>query len=297
MFNIITPTYNRAYCLDRVYNSLINQTFQNFHWIIVDDCSTDNTQELINEWISEGKITIEYHALPENQGKSIAVNFGLDLCTAPYTIIADSDDSFDFNTLEDLHLIWKTIDLSHSPEKIASIWTLTKNEDDQIVGDKFPKNFWQVNFKERELNIKIHGEKWACWRTEILAGFKMYLEPKLHIGESKTWTRINKEYDFLCINIAHRKYYNSSDGIIATSPNNSRIKRSKIKYYNAYYGLNDINIIDILKFSHYRSFCYDYTTSLPFFYDKNKTIGLKKTILAVLISITMIPKMIIKRVL
>lgn len=43
---IFTPTYNRGYCLDRLYKSLCTQSNSNFIWLIVDDGSTDNTQEL-----------------------------------------------------------------------------------------------------------------------------------------------------------------------------------------------------------------------------------------------------------
>ncbi|MFQ5451045.1 MAG: glycosyltransferase family 2 protein, partial [Nitrospinaceae bacterium] len=46
-FTVFTPTYNRAYTLDRVYNSLVAQTFRDFEWLIVDDGSTDNTKELV----------------------------------------------------------------------------------------------------------------------------------------------------------------------------------------------------------------------------------------------------------
>ena len=42
---VFTPTYNRAYILERVYNSLIIQTNKEFEWIIVDDGSTDNTKK------------------------------------------------------------------------------------------------------------------------------------------------------------------------------------------------------------------------------------------------------------
>ena len=45
---VFTPTYNRENTLYRVYNSLINQTFKDFIWIVVDDGSTDHTKELID---------------------------------------------------------------------------------------------------------------------------------------------------------------------------------------------------------------------------------------------------------
>ena len=53
LLTIFTPTYNRAYILESLYKSLKNQTIKDFKWLIVDDGSTDNTQELVKNWISQ----------------------------------------------------------------------------------------------------------------------------------------------------------------------------------------------------------------------------------------------------
>ena len=56
MLTIFTPTYNRAYVLDKLYLSLCVQTNKDFEWLIIDDGSTDNTKEKIQNWILEKKI-------------------------------------------------------------------------------------------------------------------------------------------------------------------------------------------------------------------------------------------------
>lgn len=61
MITIFTPTYNRGYILRRCYKSLQKQTSKNFKWQIVDDGSTDNTKDIVNEFIAEGKISIDYY--------------------------------------------------------------------------------------------------------------------------------------------------------------------------------------------------------------------------------------------
>ena len=55
---VITTTYNRAYCLHQVYESLLRQTSNDFLWLIIDDGSTDNTNELVDTWINENKVEI-----------------------------------------------------------------------------------------------------------------------------------------------------------------------------------------------------------------------------------------------
>uniref|UniRef100_UPI00404A0A03 glycosyltransferase family A protein n=2 Tax=Gelidibacter sp. TaxID=2018083 RepID=UPI00404A0A03 len=267
MFNIITPTYNRKHLLHRVYESLKSQTLKDFKWIIVDDCSSDDTKTLVNEWQSESNsFMIEYYYLEKNQGKPNAVNFGLKKCDRPYTIIADSDDEFSNQTLLELKLIWDVIELKDN--NIAAIWTLDLDENNQIIGDKFPKDFWQVSFYERVLNNKkqISGDKWHCWKTQVLKANQLYSDTESHIEESQTWDKINREYDFLCINISHLKVYKTPNSLITSQKTRYQISRSE--YYSAYYGLIDISLIDIIKHKHFRSLAFNYVKSKFFYSDK-----------------------------
>lgn len=55
MITVFTPTYNRAYSLPNLYDSLCKQSFVDFEWLLIDDGSTDNTQELIKQWELERK--------------------------------------------------------------------------------------------------------------------------------------------------------------------------------------------------------------------------------------------------
>ncbi|OUS02945.1 hypothetical protein A9Q86_02540 [Flavobacteriales bacterium 33_180_T64] len=294
MFNIITPTYNRKHTLQRVYDSLLDQDFKDFEWIIIDDASTDNTFELVEEWIHDNIIKIVYKILPKNQGKSDAVNFGLDLCSKPYTIIADSDDSFDSNTLSDLKKEWTTIESKQLTPAVASIWTHTKNDTQTINGDKFPKDKWLVGFEERVLNHNIKGEKWASWKTEILKDHKMFSSPFTHIEESQTWNSINKTYDFLCLNIAHRCYYYSPDGIMASKKTRKQLSISS--YYSSYYGLKDVSLNQMIKHKHYRHLAFNYAKSRLFYSNKNLKLSFNQLFVSIIIFLFRIPKSILKKI-
>lgn len=296
MFNIITPTFNRAHTLDRVLQSLLQQTFTTFKWVIIDDCSTDNTWQLIEKWkLTYPQIDIEYHLLEKNEGKSNAVNFGLNKCVYPYTIIADSDDSFESKTLSDLKYLWEAVELTFERNKIACIWTLVKDEYGQLVGEQFPKDFWQVNFKERILKNKIEGEKWHCWRTSILKMHPMYLGNNCHVRESITWNEINRLYDFLCINVAHRVYYHSIDGLMATKVDNLKLARSY--FYGNFHELKKASITQILVYSYYRSLAFDYIKSTFYYSNKNLKFSFLKYITILLIFLSNIPKRLLKKIL
>lgn len=99
MLTIFTPTYNRAYVLDRLYQSLCIQTNKNFEWLIIDDGSTDNTKEKIQNWILEDKILIKY-VWQENAGKSAAHNRALEMTKTELFVCVDSDDQLCENAVK-----------------------------------------------------------------------------------------------------------------------------------------------------------------------------------------------------
>ena len=88
---IFTPTYNRAYILPNLYDSLCLQTCQDFEWLIVDDGSTDYTKELVESWIKDKKISIRY-VCQENGGKMRAFNKAVSLTKTELFVCIDSDD-------------------------------------------------------------------------------------------------------------------------------------------------------------------------------------------------------------
>lgn len=91
MITIMTPTYNRAYVLPRLYDSLCQQTRQDFEWLVIDDGSTDGTAELIFDYRVKSEFSINYFH-KENGGKHRAINEGVVHATGDWIIIVDSDD-------------------------------------------------------------------------------------------------------------------------------------------------------------------------------------------------------------
>lgn len=97
---VFTPTYNRAYIIRKLYESLQRQTYLNFEWIVVDDGSSDETEELFNKLVkTEKKFSIRYFK-KNNGGKCRAINYALDYASGKLFFIVDSDDYLTDDALE-----------------------------------------------------------------------------------------------------------------------------------------------------------------------------------------------------
>ena len=97
---ISTPTFNRAHVIGRVYDSLQKQTNYNFEWLVVDDGSTDNTAELIENFSAQEKrFKITYVKRPRG-GYNRALNFILNEVTTDFLYKIDSDDYVMPDTVE-----------------------------------------------------------------------------------------------------------------------------------------------------------------------------------------------------
>lgn len=101
--SVIIPTYNRCEKLKKSMDSVLQQTYQNIELIIVDDGSTDNTQEMIESIKDE---RIKYIKLPQNMGASNARNEGVRCANSEIIAFQDSDDVWKKDKLEKQMQYW-----------------------------------------------------------------------------------------------------------------------------------------------------------------------------------------------
>ena len=97
-FSIIVPVYKVEKCLHRCVDSLLNQTFQNFEIILVDDGSPDGSAAICDDYAEKDARVRVIHK--ENGGLSSARNFGLDNASGNYILFVDSDDAIKSHTLQ-----------------------------------------------------------------------------------------------------------------------------------------------------------------------------------------------------
>ena len=96
---VFTPTYNRAHTLTRLYTSLCHQKNKDFIWLVVDDGSTDGTEELIKKFQSESLLEIRYF-YKKNEGLCSGYNTAIEKADTELMICIDSDDYASENMID-----------------------------------------------------------------------------------------------------------------------------------------------------------------------------------------------------
>ena len=139
LISVIIPTYNRERTIQRAINSVLNQSYKDIELIIVDDCSTDKTCEIVNKYKDE---RIKYFKLEKNYGACYARNYGVNKASGKYIAFQDSDDEWSDNKLE--------IQLKNMIKNNSDIDFCEYEKYDGISCTKFPKP------KEKK-NIEKYG--------------------------------------------------------------------------------------------------------------------------------------------
>ena len=104
---VFTPAYNRAHTIGRTYKSLCSQKCKDFVWLIVDDGSTDNTAELVKDWISKDNGFEIQYIYKENGGMHTAHNVAYRNIHTELNTCIDSDDALSENAVEKIINKWK----------------------------------------------------------------------------------------------------------------------------------------------------------------------------------------------
>lgn len=189
ILTIFTPTYNRAYTLSALYDSLCRQSCKDFEWLIVDDGSTDATEELIQSYIAEGKLDIRYIKQP-NGGKHRAINRGVVEACGELFFIVDSDDYLLDHAVELILKEWNN--LPH--RNFSGVCGRRIFFNGEKVGGEWG-NYRLLDCSSREFRYKFHakGDMAEVFRTDIL---KMFPFPEFKgerfVPEALIWDQVTQ---------------------------------------------------------------------------------------------------------
>jgi len=161
--DVIMPVYNAEAFLDKAINSILKQTYTDFRLIIVDDCSTDRSQQIIRSF-NDSRIL--YYGHKENKGVVASMNTGLSLTQAPYVCVMHADD---ISLPERLAVQKKWMD-EHTDTAVVAGYLIFINEKDEETGvwnlDRETNTRQSIRRKMIKENCIAHPT--VMMRTEII---------------------------------------------------------------------------------------------------------------------------------
>ena len=198
---IFTPTYNRAYTLPRLYESLLKQETSLFKWLIV-----DNTKERVDGWIREGKLEIKY-MYQKNAGKMAAHNLAVKECDTELFLCCDSDDWMAENSIKTALDFWNAYQKELSgmvgPKRLHqkelsgmvgprdnkksetnSLETLPKNEKTDTLSGLYKKGYF--------------GETALFFKTSVIRQYPFpVIDGEKFIPEGYVYRQLDDKYELL----------------------------------------------------------------------------------------------------
>lgn len=210
LVSVILPSYNRANTIARAIKSVVNQTYTNYELIIVDDGSTDNTEEVVKSLKNENIIYIKH---PHNKGAAGARNTGLKIAKGEYIAFQDSDDEWMSHKLKKQINIMKCnkkIDIVYSDlERIEKSGKIKYWESPAIINREI------INYKIKDYSPVGLGLPSVIMRRYIFFERNELFDEKLpcFIDLEFFIRLLMKGYTFYHVKEALGKYYLTEDSI------------------------------------------------------------------------------------
>ncbi len=190
MFSVIIPNYNRAELVKVAITSVLNQTFQDFEVLVIDDCSTDNSVAEISK-IQHPKMRLL--ELKKNSGAATARNYGVQNAKGDFISFLDSDDFYEPEFLEETNRIF-----TNSNSKTGLMWTGVRYH----YQNKTQERAWTPIKKENSYltflhNLQIGSGSGITLKRLAFLNVNGFDESLPAAEDTDFFFRITQKYDFL----------------------------------------------------------------------------------------------------
>jgi glycosyltransferase involved in cell wall biosynthesis len=183
---VLTPTFNRAGTLPRLYESLLAQSCTDFEWLVVDDGSTDTTGQLIETWRKNGPLGIDY-LWQENGGKHVALNRGMVRVRTELVAMMDSDDWYRPDALQCLLRRWDEIQIRGG---FANIEGRCQLPDGTVLSPSLGVDVLDLDYYEATVQHGLHGDTCGIWRTDVLRAHPFPEDLGPFVSEGLVYNRV-----------------------------------------------------------------------------------------------------------
>ena len=185
-FSILTPTWNRASYLHRVFDGLAAQTLRAFEWIVADDGSSDNTESVVKSLADQSSFPLIYIRADRHVGKIRMDNAAVRQSRGQFILWCDSDDWLLPDALQRLWETWNSIPADRLGEYVGI--TALAATDKGAIANPFPDVvFKDVSWNDLAEVYFVSTDMLYCARAEALKTHP-FPEVDLVIPESVVWT-------------------------------------------------------------------------------------------------------------
>lgn len=189
---VFTPAYNRAHTLTRTYESLLKQNNKDFVWLIVDDGSVDNTEELVKSWQSRDNGFEIRYIKKENGGMHTAHNTAYANIATELNVCIDSDDCMSEGAIEKMLSKWEQVREKGYAGLIALDADMNTGN---IIGKGFPKGMTETTLSGYYAQGGS-GDKKLIYRTDVITSYPEYpvFEGEKYVALAYKYRLIDQDY-------------------------------------------------------------------------------------------------------
>ena len=190
LITILTPTYNRLKYLPRVFESLCKQTNTDFEWLIIDDGSTDDTEEYIKTL--QHKFFRIIYKKKENSGKHTALNYAHPYINGKLVLILDSDDWLTEDAVEVIKNDWEKYQDNNT---ICGFSYKKEDVSGKVLTKKAINDYFLSTHFEWRINAEIKGDCCEVLKKEILLAYPFpEFEGERFMSEGWLWNHVALNY-------------------------------------------------------------------------------------------------------
>ena len=209
--SVIIPTHNRAHLIGRSIQSVLNQTYQDFEIIVVDDGSTDNTKDIIEKFQKKDN-RIKYIRHEKNKGGSAARNTGIKAARGEYIAFQDSDDEWFPEKLKKQMEFFKNM-----PVEVGIVytdmWRITGNKKSYFYSTKIMPEDKTIYEQALDYGVSNIGIQTSLIKKEVFAKAGMFDEKFPRFIDLEFFIRLSKYYYFFHIKEPLVNYFDADKGI------------------------------------------------------------------------------------
>ena len=195
---VFTPAYNRAGTLSRTYESLLKQQCKDFIWLIIDDGSSDNTRELVEEWKTQDKGFDIRYIYKENGGMHTAHNVAYENIDTELNVCIDSDDQLAEDAVKKILDKWESVrNLGY-----AGIIGLDADMNTgEVIGTGFPQGMKETTLVGYYAGGGS-GDKKLVYRTDVINQYPPYpvFEGERYVALAYKYRLIDQDYKLAVLN-------------------------------------------------------------------------------------------------